>query len=273
MSIRSKLLTYQELHEQEDGRVPYTYKLKNDNASLFYFGSAHIFDPDNSRQMIKALKAFWQRFQTGVEGDKVVFIEGTSGNVVPDKQFASVKRAVRERGESGLVSYLAKKDGVAIECPEIAPDEYTQKLAQKFPKNQIIYYLIIRSLAYNSKRTDDGMFANDMEALLARLLDRWEAVTGWGELDFTREMIENTHEQNFNGSFEMKDTKFFDAIRRPGWQTTAVNRIAQENGRIRDERIVEEIDNKIDQGVNLFVVFGSSHARIQEPALRNILIS
>jgi len=273
MSIRSKLLTYKELHEQEDGQAPYTYKLKNGNASLFYFGSAHIFDPDNSRQMIKALKAFWQRFQTETGSEKVVFIEGTSGNVVPDKQFTSVEEAVRERGESGLVYYLARKDGVAVECPEIEPDEYTEKLAQKFPKNQIIYYLIIRSLAYNSKRTDDGMFANDMEALLARLLDRWEAVTGWEELDFTQDMIENTHEQNFNGSFELKDRKFFDAIRRPGWQTTAVNRISQETGRLRDERVVKEIANKIDQGVNVFVVFGSSHARIQEPALRDILAS
>ena len=50
-----------------------------------------------------------------------------------------------------------------------------------------------------------------------------------------------------------------------------VRRVLGDDTRMRDVQVVEEIAQRWRDGQSLFVVFGASHAVIQEPALRALL--
>jgi hypothetical protein len=50
-----------------------------------------------------------------------------------------------------------------------------------------------------------------------------------------------------------------------------INEIARKTSDVRDENILNEIVKYWSEGKSVFVVFGSGHLIIQEPALREIL--
>ena len=272
MNVRSELMTYDELHARGKQGIPHTFVLEHDGASLYYFGTKHLFEYEGNQEIIEDLESFWNKFVQSMEDSQVMFTEGSSKDSVPSKEFENQKEAVEHSGEVGLVTMLARNADVNVKSPEPKPKKYTKLLAEVFSKKQVVYYLVMRSLAYAHKQKRDTIRDNPDDFLQAQL-DRWKAATEWKDIDWSLQMLKQIHRGNFGGELDPQDTQFFDVIRRPGWKTTITNKVAHESSRIRDEVITKRIVETVKDGTNVFVVFGVSHAHIQEPALRNILTS
>jgi hypothetical protein len=79
------------------------------------------------------------------------------------------------------------------------------------------------------------------------------------------------HGRLFNTQFESRDKDFLSSILDPRLETSIINKIsAFDDSGLRDNYILDEIDKYWKKGLSIFIIYGSSHAVMQEPVLRSL---
>lgn len=252
------LKVYDRLHK-ENFKFPYFFEIKKNDQILYFLGVPHTTDPKSDT--ISKIKYYWKNFLDKTKKSKrVSMLEGGIRPVAKNET-----DAVHRYGEPGLVVYLADKEGVDYVSPE--PDESweIQKLVDKFPKNEVIYYYFARSLdSYLRFRIDKSQ--ERLEKNLNYFFKKYKKVTGWTDFDFSLENFIKIHDDLHDHKFSFEDLKCFEIDSHPGR-----NEIAAESSKIRNIYIASQIIDNWSKGKNLFVVFGSGHAIVQEPALKELL--
>src|SRR3989344_6452645 len=93
-------------------KVPYVYKIKNDNQFLYYFGEKHSYDPKD-KQWIE-VRNLWDEFIKETKNTKrVVFYEGGRTG-----KWDNEIEAITNAGGTGFITYNASKLNIEIFCPE-----------------------------------------------------------------------------------------------------------------------------------------------------------
>lgn len=244
-------MTYQEYRALGRHPVPYSYELHYGGRLLYYFGSGHFYTKANEQQ-VQTLENYWQKFMDNTSGERQVLTEGQSAPA--NDKLNSKEQAIANYGETGLIAYLAKESGIPLDTTDTPADILEDELKKTFDDHYVQYYLAIRYLSEQHKR----------ETNIADIEQRLRKKHHFDQLV-------KTHDELFGGEFNINDKQFFDAIRRPGWNTTLINRIAQKAGYIRDRGVVERITKELQNDRHVFIVFGVSHAVMQEPDLRQKL--
>jgi hypothetical protein len=67
------------------------------------------------------------------------------------------------------------------------------------------------------------------------------------------------------------DKNFFEEVSNPILTTSSINLVLREMSLVRDRYIVKQINKYWQEGKNIFIVYGASHAVMQEPAIRYML--
>lgn len=244
-------MTYEEYHALSGHPAPYTYDLRYDDQLLYYFGSEHFYAEATDQQK-QSLKDYWQRFLDNTSGARIVLTEGQS--IPKNNKLSSEQAALSSHGEAGLTAYLARREGIPIDTADTPSEVLKSELVKSFGFEHVQYYLAIRYLSEQHKR---GTPIATIEQHLHQ--------------NYQYAQLTRTHEDLFSGEFNTEDTLFFDAIRRPGWRTTRINRVAQEAGYIRNRNAIERIMKELRSNKHVFVVFGATHAVMQEPELQEQL--
>jgi hypothetical protein len=259
--IKSLLLTWDEYNKKKFN-TPYTFSVKKQNQELFYFGGGHSYKPDDL-----------QNSQIEDEFEKFILRNNYKNTIsVIEGRFKNVREIKEENiklgGESGLLAYLSKQKEVPFFCFEPKFGEIINKLLGKYSKDILFYYSINKLALQYNKILEKPKFEN----YLFKFMERDRIDTGWYDFDFSLENAKRIHKKLFNTDFDENDKMFFYHNVNPAENSSVFNEISKDFDIYRDVSIVKNILEKWQEGKNIFVVYGSGHAIIQERALKTLCI-
>lgn len=241
-------------------KIPYSFTIEKNGQYLYYFGANHSHDPKN--EQFPLLRECWKDFLEKTDGENaVVFVEGGLRKLLEGEE-----TAIKQDSESGFITFLANNAHVPVHCPE--PNRTTERseLLKKFSKEEVQYYYFAR-VAHAWHRRD---LKPDFEEYIGHYLKKDKADSGWQDFDFSFEHMKLIHKKLFGDDFENNEQFSFRNIN-PTVENSVINKVARACSTHRNVHIVSEIIKFWKEGKNIFVVFGGSHAIVQEPALRRLL--
>lgn len=247
---------HKELEEKGWVYPLYTYKVSGNNQELVFFGAKHSFDANNPQ--FKFLKKEWEIFlrQTGGK-NCIVLVEGGKRPVMQ-----SEKEAVENYGEAGFITYLAAKEGIERYSPEPSMKFEVLEILQSFPRERVIYYYFARTVSQWHRLVKK----EEPEEYIKPFIDRYKKIKGLEDFDFSIDNFIRIHDATHNHKFDLDNQKCFYEDSNP-----FKSGVAEAVTKLRDVYIVGEIKRLWNQGKNIFIVYGASHAIRQEKALKNLL--
>lgn len=267
-AVLDKIMTAEEYAQIRHER-PYIFELKDGDKELSYFGARHSYDPENS-QFSELEKVFDE-----VSPD-IVFVEGISKVGNKKERNEKVKSTSRDEmikniGEPGLAIKLAVEKGIEWRSPEPSgKDLYNFCVEQGFSKDEIFAWVILHLLPQYQRGVEKSGFKNYVH----RFIERFREDTNWENFDYTYENGVKIAEQIIGRQIDVENESnagdFVDPI---PWDAkkenqTVINRVGRATSVFRDRKIVSEIIEAFNNHKKVFVVFGASHAVMQEPALK-----
>lgn len=238
-----------------DYPIPYIFRLGDNNKNLFYFGAKHSNDSDDP-QFIK-LENFWHDFLTVISGERVVLIESFP---LPDFTLDKYS-AAKKFGERGFIISLAMESGVPFFWPEsdcIAQE--INELKQIFPEELIIYFYTIRTAVSLSKRK--GL--EDFRSILTRSLESSKNRFNWQNTFYSINDLEVAHLKIFGKSINSSQLVTLERSVAPIYDDSVINKIAKISSNIRNRIIVSSAEKYLNEGKNVFMLFGAHHAFLQK---------
>lgn len=267
-AILSSIMTAEEYSKIEHA-TPYIFELKAGDKELYYFGSPHTSDPSNP--LFAEIETAFNK-----ANPDIVFVEGMNVRGDKTKFNQRVKSATREEaidhmGESGLTLKLGVEKGVDWESPEPTDEDlYNDLLAKGFSKDEIFAWDVFHILPqYNRQMKREGF-----EKYVSGFIDRFKRTTNWEGFDYSYERAIKLGEQIFGEAVDVEnDQRALDRIDPIPWdekkeRQTILNRIGEASSLFRDKKIVSDILEAFKTHKRVFVVYGASHAAMQEPAFK-----
>ena len=271
-SALDSIMTAEEYGEIEHSK-PYIFDLKMGDIELHYFGSPHINDPENP--LFNDIEAAFNK-----ANPDIVFVEGLNANIDKNRFSEGVKSATREElisrmGESGLALKLGVDKEIDWESPEPSDkDLYSDLLAKGFSEEQIFAWDIFHMLPQYNRQMNKQGFRQYAQGFI----DQFVQATNWKDFDYSYERAIKLGEQICGEAIDVENDKnTADRIDPIPWKEkkdkqTVLNRISEESSAFRDRKIVSDIAKAMETHKRAFIVYGASHAVMQEPALRKIFI-
>jgi len=267
-AILSSIMTAEE-YSRIKHATPYTFEFKREEKELYYFGAPHTRDP-SSPLFTEIERAFNKAnpdivFVEGlnIRGDKIKFNEMVKSTIH--------KELIDRMGESGFTLKLAVEKGIDWESPEPSDEDlYNNLLAQGFSKDEIFACDVFNILPqYNRQIKREGF-----KKYVSGFIDRFKRATNWDGFDYSYEHAIRLGEQIFDETVDVEnDPNALDRTDPIPWdekkeKQTILNRISEASSLFRDKKIVKDILEAFKTHKRVFVVYGASHAVMQEPALK-----
>lgn len=175
------------------------------------------------------------------------------------------KETIKRYGEPAFVKGLAIGAGLEYISPEPTKEEMNNFIKDKFSEEEIVYYKVAQqSLHYTNmqnKPSEEEFLQRRIDNDIKQFTDKYK----------TPEDIKVLHKKLFGTDFDLNDRNFFYEIANPALFKSRFNELAREKDILRDSKIVESIVEYWNKGYSVFVVYGSGHIIIQEPALEKFL--
>ncbi|MCY1066392.1 hypothetical protein OV090_16550 [Nannocystis sp. RBIL2] len=248
---RGRILSHEEYaHVEHD--TPYVLRFARGRGALLFFGAAHIYDRGDAQ--VARIVALWAEFRP-----TLAFNEGGDPQVE-----ASLVTAAARFGESGVVRFLARRDGVPAASIEPSMRAQVEGLhASGFTDEQILVFFVLRQMPQHRARTGVPMD----EARLAEVLRHFHEATGITTPATADELAAACvrllpplpH-------WSEAPAAWFDPVfsAPPAFTNVANGRVSQ----VRDAWTVELLADRVRRGERVFATMGASHVVMQEPALR-----
>lgn len=250
--------------------TPYIFELKAGDKELHYFGTPHVRDPQDP--LFAEIEAAFSK-----ANPDMVFVEGMS-NLPKDKtrynemlKTASREEIIEKSGEPGFTRKLAAERNVEWNSPEPGDEDlYENLLTKGFSKDEIFAWYVFHILPQYQRQVSRQGFKQYVE----RFIDSFKWRTDWEHFDYSYEHAIKLGEQILGRSIDVENesdaTNFIDPI---PWEKkkesqTILNRIGSASSFFRDQKIVSDILEAFKNHKRVFVVYGASHAAMQEPAFK-----
>lgn len=250
-------------------KTPYVFSLNSGKQFLFYFGCEHTRDPQN--EQFSRIESFWSDFLNKTNKQNcLVFIESVPlPKIVGEREeiIGEREEIIKEYSERGFMIWLAEKEKIPFHYPEILIGEEAEILAKSFPKKLVVYFYFIRSVQSWIK----GNTPDDFEVVLERATNACRQRISWQDASCSVEDMKKIHEEIFRESLSLKNRKSIDRAPVPIYHDSVINEISRASSRIRNIKVLEEIEKFWREGKNLFILYGASHAVMQEGAVRSMV--
>ncbi len=259
---------------EEYGRIwheiPYKFVLRAGGKELHYFGSDHI--KDQSSPIFSEIEESFLR-----ANPEIVFVEGIAGATAEfEERIKKMSRneVIEKFGEPSFTLKLAAENGIDWWCPEPEWETFFEELlGHGFTKDEIFVWYVLRSLnQYNAKVHREGY-----EKYASGYIERIKRYTNWPDFNYTFEHAMCLGEKIIGNKIDVENMEFnyVSPVPRAGREKheTVLNRVATASTLIRDRKIVSDIIKVFEKYNKVFIVYGASHAVMQEPALRKFFES
>jgi hypothetical protein len=251
--------------------TPYVFRLASGSKELTYFGTRHIRDPKDP---------LFAEIEQALDQAKpdIVFVEGVSvsgdKNVFNNKiEVASREEIIEKMGESGFLVRLAVEKGIKWHSPEPSDqDLYNYLLEKGFSKDQIFTWEVFHVLPQYNRLLKHMGFKEYVQPFIYRFKES----TNWENFDYSYERAIDLGEQILNKKIDVESSPdALDYIDPIPWKEkvtnqTVLNRISETSSLFRDRKIVSDIADGLRTHNKIFVLYGASHAVVQETALKKI---
>lgn len=269
--FHDELMTVQEYAQIKHPR-PYEYTLKADDRELAFFGPRHTNDPSDP-----IFEKIRQHLNT--KKPDLVLVEGMEAiNKLSPAQLKQLTDltpetdAIKKHGENFFTTKLAIDQGIKVISPEPSDLSAIQYLEQQGLPRDAIFAQQVASIITQYARTQTKP---DFETYVSRYLNRMSIQFSWNDFDFSLDHFKQIHLALFNVPFNLENTALYKAASDPipweGKPYGPTNQVAASWGQYRDRHIIDTIQDSLDTHKNIFIVYGASHAVIQEPALRKLM--
>ncbi len=239
--------------------IPYT-DLVNGEKHLIFFGASHTRDPGHP-QFAQLVKAF-----TDMKPE-IAFNEG--GQISEITTYPTIDSAIRSNGETGLLKYLCDSIGIKMVNGDMDDKQEFASLQQHIPKDQIYLYMAVERYLNGYKRGHfPGMTLEEgWETRFLPYLRRSDfALTPQEEsLDSLKKIYEYYVLKDFSLDSLVEMHEYY--LIKDG----TLGDVGRATKIVRDQALLEKIDNALDQYNKVFVVFGASHRIAVEPSLQQII--
>ncbi|PCC72189.1 hypothetical protein SAMN02745121_01398 [Nannocystis exedens] len=248
---RGRILSHEEYADIEHD-MPYVLRFAREDGALLFFGAKHIDDAGDAQ--VARIAALWAEFRP-----TLAFNEGGDPPVE-----ASLVTAAARFGESGLVRFLARRDGVPAASIEPSMRAQVEALRTSgFSDEQILVFFVLRQVPQHRARAGVPMD----EARLVEVLRHFHAATGISAPATADELASASARllPPLRHWSEAPAAWFDPVFTRPAAFTNAANRRVSQ---VRDAWVVELLADRMRRGERVFATMGASHVVMQEPALR-----
>ena len=220
---------------------PYVYE----SDGVLVYGSIHTTDPGDPQ--LDDIENRWRAFRP-----TIALVEGRLGFLAP-----GFMDPVEEYGEMGRVYALAKADGVTSYTWDLPWDHGATTLAGRFPPDRVALYFVLRPYFSNLRF---GRPASP-EAFLEEYLHRASIPALAGTIDDVGD-VDRIWRRDFPGERDWRD------VSDEGPLVGYLNDIGNASEDLRNQHLVRVVHTLRVRGERVFVVCGSSHAVLIEPAVR-----
>lgn len=242
--------------------TPYVFSLNSNGQFLFYFGCDHTQNPNDKQ--FKEIKIFWHEFLSKTNKQScIVFIESSQLPAITGNENEIIKKF----GERGFIVWLAEKEKIPFYYPELQINEEAEMLSKKFPKKLIIYFYFIRSVNSWIRNKQSG----DFQKILRQAASACQQRISWQDVSYSVEDLQKVHEEIFKAPLSLANRETIERASAPIYHDSIINDIARESSYIRNITVLEKIEKFWKIGKNLFILYGASHAVMQEKAIRNLV--
>lgn len=273
----SDVLPIRPIHKEymDQHEYPTIYVEAPGGNTLDFCGVVHSNDPDGYMigRVRRELGAFLDKPS---DHPKLVLLEGWHGPRTNLDEL-SEDDVVRRSGEEALADRMTRQAGVDIASPEPPLSEEFAQLCEEFPAHHVFYWLVARQAVQWGREvplepeTQDGrrrLVQQEFEDFAGVLTSTLGHVPSFQEVGASFSVVADTHRELFGSELDWNDLEHFDAQANPLDTNSTINEIHNRSNYIRDTHIAAEIKKAIDDGKDVFALYGDGHAYTLEPALR-----
>ncbi len=246
------IMSYNEYKAKKVPPFPYLFSLQQKNQHLYYFGANHSTDPSNKQYL--EIEAFWNQFLSKTDAlNCIVLVEGSLRRIATSRE----ESIINHGAEGGFITFLASHHpGIIIQCPEPPQCLIDEHLYTFFSPETISYKNSAQQLLWEIRKHKANPHLS------------WEKIRQSSTLDL--HVVESLHKHHFKQPFTPTNEDFFYSITNPVEEYSIINEVCRKASIFRDTSIVSYIENLVKMGKNIFIVYGGTHAIMQEPAIRTI---
>jgi len=248
-SFSSSSLMSWEDYARQPRSEPYILNMDSRDGSLVYYGAFHKVDP--SHPQFQDIEQKWENFKP-----TLAYCEGILWPLEKTRT-----NAIRNYGEQGLITYLAARDGIQIECIDPTLTEQAIYLKKSFPPHLVKVYYVMRQAAI------DRMLKRDFNAAKCadRYLRKFRQIEGYENLPNNFREYKKLVSILFPGLDEWEKVPYFYFHHQESGDFLA--RIHKKLNSFRDQIMINKIVKALKRGQRIFAIVGRSHVVIQEAAL------
>jgi len=192
-----------------------------------------------------------------------VFFEGK----VDEDKLITLEESIKRHGESGAIVFLANQSNIPGYRPEPSIKKEVEGLLEDFSKDEVFYFYIGRAIGHWQR----GMvIRKDFNEHVNFNTERYQSLLGWQYFDFSFENFKIIHKQIFGKELDLDDKNLFRRITNPTMDGTVFNEIARKSSTIRNVFILDQIEEKWQEGYSIFAVYGAGHAVMQEAVIKSL---
>lgn len=287
--VLSDIMKFSEYGKLEH-ETPYRFHLEKGGQELDYHGVAHTMDPESP--ILEDVRSKFEAFATRHSpDDSVIVIEGGLRSL----EFVKDEGEAAKLGEPGFLQYLAEQAGYRVISPEASEDAQAHAMKDAgFGADEIAAWSLLRDITFAvetighepSSQEMAGWYFSAAEASGAdwvselpskdqlRSLYIKEPAEALKVIEDMGAVVLQRLKQVFKSStgvdFDFSLAEKYDDPADFSGVDSVFNRLAAISSETRDQEIVRAIGHEIENGQSVFVVYGASHAVMQEPAFRKL---
>lgn len=270
-SALSSIMTGEE-YSRIEHPSPYVFELKKDDSELVYFGTPHVHNLEHP--VLAQIEATFDK-----ANPDLVFVEGIRAQGDREIFNHKIKNTTREKiigsmGESGFTLKLAVDKGIEWQSPEPSEqDLFTGLLAEGFSKDEIFSWHVLQLLPQYADQDNKEGFKDYCQ----KYIQYFHENTNWQGFDYSYSHAIQEAERLLGKLIDIEhESDALNYIDPIPWDDkkstqTVLNRIGSSASRLRDHKIIGDIAEALKVKKRIFIVYGSSHAVMQEPALKKLM--
>lgn len=236
----------------EDFAWPYVVKVTKEPQQLCFLGMQHTTDSENAQ--FDTVTTLWNKWLEVARDKKVVLIEGGLRKSMP-----TIQDAIKTNGEAGYITYLATQQSITLLSPEPDRKAEAHSLLQQFDEEDIIHFYFARSVYQWGRRYQHENFETYINRYIKTIANNLDIES------LTLSDCMHIHDTVTGHTFDPQNSDCHYHYSVP-----MTSPISEASSAFRNTYIFSIIKEKWDAGYSLFVVYGSGHAIVLEPALSNL---